>query len=195
MLDRPLEILRWPAAVDKAQDLLIVAVDTPETPIREAARRRVRGVLGEILGDVGFISVPGQPIRLAGLDSTLGISVSHEIGLSLLAIHFSGPVGIDLLKVADSPDWQTEIPILSADYLGPQTAQRIAELAPSARMMQFSHAWTEQEARLKCRGYGLEEWSEALEKELSSCRVRQLALPAGYVGAAVTLKAGGSRAF
>lgn len=194
MTDRPLEILRWPAAVDKAQDLLIVAIDTPETPIRHAARQRVRDVLGDILGDVELISVPGQPIRLAVRDSTVGISVSHESGLSLLAIHFSGPVGIDLLKEADSPDWQTEIPMLARDYLDPQTAQRIAELAPSAQMMQFSHAWTKQEARLKCRGYGLEEWSEALENELSSCRVRPLTLPAGYVGAVATLKAGGSRA-
>lgn len=194
MTDQPLEILRWPAAVDKAQDLLIVAIDTPETPIRDAARQRVREVLGEILGDVELISVPGQPIQLAARDSTVGISVSHESGLSLLAIHYSGPVGIDLLKVANAPDWQTDIPMLARDYLGRKNAQRIAGLVPSGQITAFSLAWTEHEARLKCRGYGLEEWSEALENELASCRVRPLALPAGYVGAVATLKAVGSRA-
>lgn len=190
MNGRPLDILHWPAAVDKTQDLLVIAVDTPETPIRDAARRRVRDVLGEILGNVELISVPGQPIRLAGLDSPVGISVSHESGLSLLAIHFSGPVGIDLLKVADSPDWQTDIPMLARDYLGPQGARHIAGLAPSEQMLQFCRAWTEHEARLKSRGLALEEWSAALEAELSPCCVQSIALPAGYVGAVATIQAG-----
>jgi 4'-phosphopantetheinyl transferase len=80
-------VLRWPASFDAAQERLIVAVDAPDTPIRETARQQVRDVLREILGDVELISRPGQPIRVAGQVKTPGISVSHEAGLSLVAVH------------------------------------------------------------------------------------------------------------
>lgn len=189
-MERPAAVvLRWPAAFDKRQDLLVVAVDTPDTPIRDAARQQVRAVLREILGDVELVSCPGQPIRLTGQDNPPGISVSHESGLSLLAIHRSGPVGIDLLKLPDSPDWQAQMPRLALDYLGPKIAQRIAILPHEEQMTQFAQAWTEHEASLKCQGLALEEWSAALEKKLQPCHVQQLALPTGYVGAIATLLA------
>jgi len=192
MVDRPAAVLRWPASFDKAQDLLLVAVDTPNTPIRDAARQLVRSALREILGEVELISVPGQPIRLARPDGSICISVSHENGLSLLAVHRSGPVGIDLLRVPASPDWLAQLPTLASDYLGPQRARRIADLPPPAQMVQFAQAWTAHEARLKCRGMALEEWRVALEEHLSPCRVQRLALPDGFVGAVATLKAGES---
>jgi len=179
--------LRWPASFDKAQDLLIVAIDTPDTPIRDSARRLVRNVLRDILGDVELVSALGQPIRLAQQDSPISISVSHENGLSLLAVCRSGPVGIDLLRIPESPDWQAQIPTLAHDYLGPKIAQRIASLPPEDQTTQFAQAWTEHEARLKCQGRGLEEWSAELEQLLSPYRVQRLALPAGYVGATATL--------
>jgi len=194
MLGSPVAVLRWPASFDKAQDLLVVAVDTPDTPIRDAARQLVRSALREILGDVELISKPGQPIRLARQDSPIGISVSHENGLSLLAVHFSGPVGIDLLRMPTNPDWSTQIPMLASDYLGPQRARQIAGMAPQAQIAHFARAWTEHEACLKCRGLGLEEWSPTLEAHLSPCSPRQLALPAGYVGAVATLRAAGNPA-
>jgi 4'-phosphopantetheinyl transferase len=186
MKAQPPEILRWPASFDKAQDLLIVVVDTPDTPIRDTARRLVRGVLSEILGDAELVSAPGQPIRLARPDSPIGISVSHENGLSLLAVRRSGPVGIDLLRTPDSPDWQDQIPNLTLDYLGPKIAEQIAGLPHEEQMAQFAQAWTEHEARLKCRGRALEEWSAAQEEELAPCRVQRLVLPTGYVGAMAT---------
>ena len=190
----PPTVLHWPSSFDKSQDLLIVAVNTKNTSIRESARQLVRTVLREMLGDVKLISTPGQPLRLAGQDSQPGISVSHERGLSLLAIHFSGPVGVDLLRIGEPAGWQTEIPTLAVDYLGPEIAQRIARLPPPEQLAQFAQAWTDHEARLKCRGSGLEEWSHALENGLSPYGVQCLALPAGFVGAVATLKSGGNQA-
>jgi len=183
MNDQALTVLRWPASVDPTQELLVVAIDTPDTPIRDTARQLVRTVLREILGDVELVSAPGQPIRLARPDSPLSISVSHETGLSVLAIRRSGPVGIDLLRLPDNPDWKAQIPVLARDYLGPQIAQRIAHLPPAEQMAHFARAWAEHEASLKCRGLPLEEWSPALVEKLSPCRVRQLVMPTGYIGA------------
>lgn len=84
MHDELLSVVQWPAALNSAQELLIVAVDTPKSPIRDAARQLVRAALSEILGDAELLCEPGQAIRLAQPDSPLGISVSHENGLSLL---------------------------------------------------------------------------------------------------------------
>jgi 4'-phosphopantetheinyl transferase len=183
MSDNPPPVRRWPSSFAPEQELLIVAVDTPDSPIRDTARQLVRSVLLEILGDVELIAISGQPIRLARTDSPLGISVSHESGLSLLAIHRSGPVGIDVLNIPENPDWLAEIPTLASDYLSPQVARRIARLPAREQAAQFARDWTTQEARLKCLGLGLEEWSAVLEKNLSQCRVQELDLPAGYVGA------------
>jgi 4'-phosphopantetheinyl transferase len=187
-MERRRSVSHWPASFDPAPDLLIVAIDTPDTPIRDSARQLVRSVLREILGDVELISIPGQPIRLARPDSLLGISVSHEIGLSLLAVRRSGPVGVDLLQLPDTPDWQPQMTTLASDYLGPDSARRIAEQPAHEGSVQFARDWTAHEARLKCLGLGLSEWSAALEKDLSRCRVQELDLPASYVGAVAILK-------
>ena len=79
------------------ENLLIVAVDTPNTAIRDQARQQIRQVLREILApllacspeDVPLIIEPGQAPRLAKKPA-MGLSISHEPGLSLLAINFAG---------------------------------------------------------------------------------------------------------
>lgn len=182
----PLPVLHWPAPIDQAPELLIVTIDTPNTSVRDTARRLVRGVLREILGEVELVSVPGKAIRLAGSDGPIGISVSHENGLSILAVNFSGPVGIDLLRIPDDPDWEAQIPALACDYLGPTLARQLNDLAPEERLANFAHAWTGHEARLKCRGMALTEWSSGLETSLKECLAHPLALPSGYVGAVAT---------
>ena len=189
MSHRQAEVLPWPSTVDKAQDLLIIAVDTPHTLLRDAARQLVRSVLRDILGEVELISVPGQPIRVARVGSRIGISVSHESGLSLVAINFAGPVGIDLLRIPEDRHWQTEVSTLAADYLGPETARRIAELPPSAQAIQFAEAWTTHEASLKSLGLELTEWNTALAEKLLTCRTQKLALPAAYISSVATLRA------
>jgi 4'-phosphopantetheinyl transferase len=164
------------------ENLQIVAVNTPNTINRDVARQRVRQVLREILGDEELVSSPGQPIRLAREGSTTCISVSHEAGLSLVAVNYAGPVGIDLMRPLATADWFEQILVVAHDYLGPEIAQELACLPAEAQMRQFAVRWTEHEARLKNLGLGLEEWQPALAQRLSACRVEQLLLPGGYIG-------------
>lgn len=185
-MERPLAVQHWPTSFARTQDLLIVAIQTPHTPIRDTARQLVRTVLREILGDVELISNPGQAISLARMDSPIGISVSHESGLSLLAVNFSGLVGIDLLRIPDDPDWASQIQALAGDYLGPKVAQQITDLAAQEQMTSFAQAWAAHEARLKCQGLALAEWSSELEASLAECCAQPLLLPAGFVGAVAT---------
>ena len=165
------------------ENLRIVTVDTPNKLNRDVARQQVRQVLREILGDEALVSSPGQPIRLARQGSTTGISVSHEAGLSLVAVNYAGPVGIDLMRPLASADWFEQIPVLAHDYLGPEIAQGLACFPAEVQMRQFAERWVEHEARLKYLGLGLDEWQPALAQRLSVCRVEQLVLPGGYIGA------------
>jgi 4'-phosphopantetheinyl transferase len=174
-------------ALTEAPGLHLRCIETPETPLRESARRIVRAALREVLSSLlpapcespVLISVPGQPIRLAPPWADVGLSVSHEPGLSLLAINLDGPVGVDLLRVAAIP---ADIAV-ARDYLGPDIARTLAMLPTGQRPQHFARAWARFEARLKCQALELREWTPELAERLAACSVAELALPAGWVGA------------
>lgn len=172
------------------EDLLVLALETPHTTNRGQARQRVRAVLAEVLGarlgcapaEIRLLSVPGRPLLLDRDGVDIGLSVSHEPGLSLAAIHFGGPVGVDLLRVPQAPAWRDEIPLLARDYLGPAVARELAVLPPGERVGHFAACWAALEAGLKLLGRGLEEWHPAVQRALAACCCRPLLLPAGFVG-------------
>ena len=175
-------------ALAEAPGLHLRCLKTPETPLRESARRIVRGALRETLANLlpaegeslALISVPGQPIRLAPPWADVGLSVSHEPGLSLFAINLDGPVGVDLLRVTALP---ADIDAVAHDYLSPDTARALDLLPAVQRQQAFAVAWTRLEACLKCRALELREWTPELAERLEPCRVANLAMPTGWVGA------------
>jgi 4'-phosphopantetheinyl transferase len=157
---------------------------------RAAARARVRGALREVLGQMAGLapdaiviqSTPGcaPALSFPGRHGPApGISISHDEPLSLAAIHLHGPVGVDLMRVQDIPDWRA----VAHDYLGPH-ATALLDAAPAAeRAAAFARAWSAHEARLKCHGLQLTEWTPALAARLDGCDCRELVLPAGIKGA------------
>jgi 4'-phosphopantetheinyl transferase len=173
---------------------VVLQLSTPKTQDRREARLLVRTAIAHWLSpslgcapeEVSLFSQPGQPLRLTPIRSpqalNLGIAISHEPGLSLIALHRAGPVGIDLLALAAAPTWAEEIPRLALDYLGPTVAAAIAAHPPAEQAACFAHYWTQQEARLKCLGRGLEEWSPALAQAIDPIDTKPLLLPDGYVG-------------
>jgi len=179
----------WPGALPAAHDgLIVIGIAAPPGERREVARERVRLAVRQAAAQLSGLapeqieltSQPGQAPRLrlssAGATSTAGLSISHEDGLSLAAIHLHGAVGIDLMRVQDVPDWQT----VARDYLGDAVAGALAQLPPEERALAFAQAWTAREAGLKCEGLPLAEWTAL------SCATRwrrlELALPAGLCG-------------
>ena len=187
----------WPASrhlLDTASgigsDLLVISVATPDSPLRDTARTQVRGALREVLGlqlgcspeAVNLCSVPGQALRVAlpgHAISAIGLSASHEAGLSVAAIRQGGPVGIDIMRIAPAFDWQA----VARDYLGPQAWHRIASQPEPDQPQAFAREWTRLEAGLKCLEIGLQEWCPALTQQLESSCFMELDMPAGLCGA------------
>jgi 4'-phosphopantetheinyl transferase len=157
---------------------------------RPEARLAIRLALREALAALASVPVeavmigsgPGRapaieftaPARIAAP----GISISHDGKLSLAAINLRGPVGVDLMTEQDIPDWR----VVAADYLGPAEAARLAALPPPLRSVELARAWTRREARLKCLGLQLTEWSAHCPAEDNRIVSRSVALPPGYRG-------------
>ena len=169
---------------------MVISMATPDSPLRDTARTQVRSALREVLGlqlgcapeTIQLMSVPGQALRveLPGHDiRTIGLSTSHEAGLSVAAIRRHGPVGIDIMRITPAFDWQA----VARDYLGPLALQRIASQAGHEQPQAFAREWTRLEAGLKCLGIGLQEWCPALAQRLESCRMMALDLHTGLCGA------------
>ncbi|WP_170304211.1 4-phosphopantetheinyl transferase [Duganella radicis] len=163
---KPLAVHLWPGPTPAPQDgLFAILIRTAPSPaLREAARRGIRLAAREALAavlripvaDIAIASTPGAPPRilLAGAPSRIGISISHETGHSLAAINLRGPIGADLMYVQAIPDW----PAIARDYLGPKAAG----LKTPA---EYTQAWTQREAALKCHAQQISEWQADLPGE------------------------------
>ncbi|NIA55138.1 4'-phosphopantetheinyl transferase superfamily protein [Massilia sp. TW-1] len=156
-------------------------------PDRATARRTIRAALLAALADT--LALPAARIRLGGEPGEapyalvddgrrIDLAISHDGDVSLAALRLDGAgVGVDVMRVANAPDWHA----VARDYLGPACAAALAGVPAPARAAAFARAWSEREARLKCRGLALAEWRADLDVELAACRCLPLAVPDGYV--------------
>ena len=180
----PLSAALTPVLTPHGDGLWTLPVATPVSTLRDPARHLARQALREHLpawlgsDAVELITTPGQPPRLAPPHQGVGVSMAHEAGLSLVALHRHGPVGVDLMRPIDMPDALD----VAREYLGPEVAQALANRSAIEQAQAFALAWTAHEARLKCLGLPLQEWHADTDKALQACRVQALPLPDGLVG-------------
>jgi 4'-phosphopantetheinyl transferase len=183
----PLAVSWWPAPLaPRADGLYVIGIEGDGE--RQAARRRTRQALCEALAGLYGLDVAQVMIHFsAGRAPAVsflggagghppGISISHDGPLSLAAIHMHGLAGIDLMQVRDIPDWRA----VARDYLGPHVLAMLDATPGPEQAAALARAWTEREARLKCHGRQLAEWTP----EPLPAQCHQLALPAGFVGTA-----------
>lgn len=192
----PVAVHAWPQAMPvalhelaSARGLTVIRIDWPEPTSRPTARAGIRVALCETIAAflnqpvcaITLRSVPGQPLALDSPCLGMGLSVSHEAGISLAALHLHGAIGLDVVRVEQEalPDWAQ----VAQDYLGPAVHARLARLAPAHCAAAFAQEWTRLEASLKCRGLALTEWTPTLAQKLASCHVRALDLPVPWCGA------------
>ena len=195
-MQAPQVVHAWPQGLPQAladlrghTGLAIISVPTPLTASRPEARRAIRHalqntvatLLGQPLTSITLLSSPGQPVRVLAPGTPVHIAISHMPGLSVAAVCTHGPVGVDVMATPtqDLPGWAQ----LAHDYLGPQTTAALHHQPPTHRPAAFAQAWVSLEARLKCLGLGLTEWTPALGLRLAACGVGPLDLPQGACGA------------
>jgi 4'-phosphopantetheinyl transferase len=154
-----------------------IAAVLPRAEARQRIRAAVRAAAAQWLKmdieSISLESTPGDPPRLLLAGRAAGLSLTHDEGISLAAIGLHGPVGIDVMRVQDIPDWAN----LARDYLGPQVAGKLAACPDAQRPLRLAQAWTTREAVLKYSGLQLAEWNGAAP----ACRWQALSLPAPYV--------------
>ena len=137
------------------------ALPTPPGAARDTVRARARAALADLLGVTTLTNVRGEPPR-ASERPDLHLSLSHAEGLSLLACH-DAPVGVDVQELPVQADAATAALFLGSNWqLGQYGKAQAAHIS-----IAFSAAWTQHEARLKCAGEPLVEWSEALALRLA----------------------------
>jgi 4'-phosphopantetheinyl transferase len=169
-------------------DVIVIGIRDQDE--REAARQAIRAAIAAELATLSGLAperiglhTPNAQAPWALLDTPggaqrVGLAISHDGALSVAALSPHGAVGIDVTLVMDIPDWEA----LARDYLGPGAAAALAALPPPARAQALARAWSEREARLKCLGRELTEWSADGDRQLAACRCRPLVLPEGYAG-------------
>ena len=192
MLPSPLTVYFWPESADDIpvnQSLIVIAARNFPATLRSQARKLIRLAITQVLADklscsyteIKLTSQSGQSVKVSQPRQNIGLSISHELGLSLAAINMNGKVGVDLIDVKSTPN-DHEIYKLALEYLGTQVAENLLLLPSEQQKHAFAKAWTEFEARLKCQEKSLDEWTSSSTLQLNTLNIRPLELPEGYVG-------------
>ena len=195
MLPPVLTVYFWPELADDIpvnQSLIVIAVRTLPTTLRSQARKLIRMAITQVLADqlscpyakIKLTSQSGQSVKVSQPLQNIGLSISHEPGLSLAAINMNGKVGVDLIDVKSIPN-DNEIYKLALEYLGTQVAEYLSPLPSELQKHAFAKAWAEFEARLKCQGESLDEWTASSALQLNTLTFQPLELPESYIGAVV----------
>ena len=178
--------------------LFVFGIDTDIEMHRNEVRKKVRNISRVIIGgildcnldEIELLVMPGQPVRLSNGHDSVGLSISHEIGMSLLAVNLRGAVGVDLILLDEDFDLASDYALVSIDYLGMEKFNFIENQPDEHKNLLFSCAWTEMEAALKCQELNLCEWNESLAAAKEKCLNIKLDLHCGMVGSVSILKEG-----
>ena len=172
--------VRWVQGLDAADR------DAARLQARMAMQSCLAAELGCTPDELGLTNIRGQApqlLRNGLLVESLGCSISHASGQALLAWHWGGPVGADLQAV-DCNASVSELLAVAKLYLNRKSLKVLIECSSSALFFEnFTRAWVAHEARLKCVGIGLVEWSEAVDVQLSAIRCAPIPLDAYFKGA------------
>ena len=193
----PLNVYFWPESADSIpinQSLIVIAVNTLPTTLRFQARKLIRIAITHVLAEklscpyaeIEFISQSGQPLKLSKPRENIGLSVSHEPGLSIAAINMNGKVGVDLIDIKSIPN-DNEIYKLASEYFGTHVVEYLSLLQRELQKHAFAKAWTEFEARLKYQEQSLIEWTPSNILPLNTFTIQSLDIPEGYIGTVVFL--------
>ena len=119
---------------------------------RGALREAIGARIGARPSAISFRYGPhGKPELTGPLAGTLSFNVSHSDGMALFAFTAEGPLGVDVERVRELPDFD---PILSR-FFSPGERALVHAVGPASSARRFLWLWTRKEARLKGEGRGV----------------------------------------
>ena len=137
-------VVAWPDLPPRPPLGEPVLVRVTTSPLRAIARQQLRAAVQKILST--WDPAPDAP--------PVATSFSYCENSGWIALRRGGPVGIDATRLAPFAEMES----VARLYLGLEAAAVIAASSSPARA--FALAWTSLEARCKCQGRGLTEWSD-----------------------------------
>ncbi|MBC3875396.1 4'-phosphopantetheinyl transferase superfamily protein [Undibacterium flavidum] len=161
--------------------LTVISVDIAQNSARDDARLQIRQAVSAVFATALNINkdnirihaekgqAPYAEIGVGDQRRYYSLSIAHEDKYAMAAIGGilgASRIGLDLVKVASPFEWIDTANL----YLGNVTSKSILAKPSEQQFDHFLQAWASHEARLKCLGLGLQEWSEKLEQRLYSVR-------------------------
>lgn len=194
-----LPVRLWPSQQETAkadflnEHTVVFGLVLPQGFPRDAARQELRLIACQFLSDcfqvspdhLEFHNEPGKKSRIYLHGKEIFTSLSHEDGLSVIAFSLLQVPGVDIVKADPDFNW----PDIAHLYLGERKTRKILELPAAQRLHQFALAWSMLEAKLKCLGMPLTEFSAIENQQMkthASLRYYHLNLPHNYAGSLVT---------
>jgi 4'-phosphopantetheinyl transferase len=182
----------------RQNDLTVICVDVAQGSTRGDACVQIRQALIKVIAaarnlrecDVHLHTEKGHaPHAETGVGAqcrNYDLSITHEDRYAMAAISSAGQIGIDVVKMSSFFDWKHTANL----YLGEAAAREIESSPIDQQFQVFLQAWASHEARLKCLGLTLQEWSEELEQQLSStrCEVGYVSWDTTYIAAVARLQ-------
>lgn len=147
-----------------------------------AGRARLRTLLGRYLDRdpaslVFAFGSHGKPRLVpAPGEAPLYFNVSHSDDVALFAVSQEGPLGVDVERVREIPDWSE----IADSVFSTEEQARLRGLPEEGRMCGFFEAWTRQEAFLKATGEGLSAASPERDAQRRGYTLHPLKAPPGY---------------
>jgi 4'-phosphopantetheinyl transferase len=190
-------VFEYPNQIDAAcafyreHDFVVLFNQAEENHDRVISRASLRASVKQFLAlacavdndKVHLHTEAGQAPYAQVEEERIFLSFSHDRNYAVAAIHRYQNLGIDLLATAIDFDWR-EVARL---YLSPADNQRISNAPKEQQAQQFAACWAMHEARLKCCGLALREWSSELDVQMNRFEVHvlhsheNLALPKNLV--------------
>lgn len=161
---------------------------------RIEARRHLRLVVCDFLSAafqvplsaVEIRSIPGEAPSAFVEGKELAISMSYDEDYAIAALHLHRRIGIDIAASLPDFDWRAVAQL----YLGEDLVLAIEKRSAHENLQQqanvFLSHWLRHEAKLKCCGLVLQEWSQALENQLEICQFLLVPTPnAPFIACAI----------
>ncbi|WNO06534.1 4'-phosphopantetheinyl transferase family protein [Rhodoferax mekongensis] len=157
----------------------------PRAEARKLARATLREAVQHHFGcdakAVSVETVSGKAPLVKIGRQRVHVSFSYEQDWAFIALDVRRPIGIDVTFINHEAEWLEECVRVAKEFLPPAISRRIEGLAGLERATAFAEEWALHEAKLKCMGLPLQEWTSELEVRLSGMRTGSLGDIAGFM--------------